>query len=275
MVSRSHTMHTADERELGRTWAAVRMSHLADSREELEALWRAAPWRVQVSEAGDAAVLGRWREHSGLMAIQGLWCAERDIPAIIGDLRSLARAQGFSAVLSPLLPEGFVAPYAEAGMTVVHRGVTLRLERPVDTASESVDGVSLRVGGPADTRAVLAVDLSCFDEFWRFDEAMLRGYLERERAVLAIRGDTVIGYTLCTVSRKEGMLGRLAVLPAERGLGVGALLLGDAVGYMARAEARAVTLYTQEENVSSRALYARYGFRETPGVSCFLTTEAS
>ncbi len=269
-MSRSHAMRTADEAELGAVWAAVRAAHVFGTREEFEAAWREAPWRVQVSEAGDAAVLGRWREHSGLLAVQGLWCAERNMSAIVRDLVSLARAQGFDGVLSPLVPESLVNPYREAGMTVVHRGVTMRLDRPVDGAPVPPMGVELRLAGPADAIAIEAIDRACFDEFWCFDRGMLDRYLAEQRAAVVLRGDMPIGYTLCTVSRDEGMLGRLAVLPAERGLGAGALLLGDAVAYMARAGARAVTLYTQEENVPSRALYAKGGFRELSGASCFL-----
>lgn len=269
-MSRSHAMRTADEAELGAVWAAVRAAHVFGTREEFESAWYEAPWRVQVSEAGDAAVLGRWREHSGLLAIQGLWCAERTMPAIVRDLVSLARAQGFDGVLSPLVPENLVEPYRAAGMTVIHRGVTLRLDRPSDVAPDASEATEIRIAGPADAVAIEAIDRACFDEFWRFDTAMLARYLTNQRAAVAIRNGVPIGYTLCTVSRDEGMLGRLAVLPAERGHGVGSLLLGDAVAYMARAGARAVTLYTQEENVSSRALYAKGGFRELPGASCFL-----
>ncbi|TDB36860.1 MAG: GNAT family N-acetyltransferase [Actinobacteria bacterium] len=269
-MSRSHAMRTADEAELGVVWAAVRADHLFGSREEFEAAWREAPWRVQVSEAGDAAVLDRWREHSGLLAIQGLWCAERTMPAIVRDLVSLARSQGFDGVLSPLVPERLVEPYREAGMAVIHRGITMRLERPSSHAPEPSVAAQLRIAGPADEAAIEAIDHACFDEFWRFDRRMLVRYLADQRAVLATRHGAPIGYTLCTVSNGDGMLGRLAVLPAERGRGVGALLLSDAVAYMARAGARVVTLYTQEENVPSRALYARGGFRELPGTSCFL-----
>lgn len=274
-MSRSHAMRTADGRDLSAVWAAVRAAHLFSTRDEFESAWAEAPWRVQVSEAGDAAVLGRWRQHLGVLAVRGLWCAERDMPAILRDLVSVARSQGFTGVLSPLVPEALAEPYAAAGMTVVHRGITLRLDRPAGHVSDSVAGVALRLAGPADAGAVLKVDAACFDDFWRFDAAMLGRYLVAERAAVATRGGSVIGYTLCTVSRGEGMLGRLAVVPGERQRGVGLLLLGDAVSYMARAGARAVTLYTQEENVPSRALYARAGFRELPGVSCFLLAEVS
>lgn len=269
---RSHAMRTAGERDLGAVWCAVRPTRTFADRGEFEAAWREAPWRVQVSEAGDAALLGGWRDHSRLLAMQGLWCAEGDIPAIIGDVVSVARAQGFEGVLSPLVPEGMARPYLAAGMQVMHRGITLRLDRPADVARRAVDGVDLAVAGLPDAAAIEAVDSTCFDAFWRFDARMLRGYLVSERAVVAMRGATVIGYTLCTVNRGEGMLGRLAVLPEERGRGIGALLLGDAVAYMARVGVRAVTLYTQEENVPSRALYAKSGFRELLGSSCFLVT---
>jgi ribosomal-protein-alanine N-acetyltransferase len=95
--------------------------------------------------------------------------------------------------------------------------------------------------------------------------------LGTHRAIVATSADGVIGYTLCTVDRDEGMLARLAVVPCERGRGIGAALLDDALGYMVRGGARGVSLYTQEENHISRALYHSRGFEEIQGAACFLT----
>ena len=84
---------------------------------------------------------------------------------------------------------------------------------------------------------------------------------------MAESGGEVVGYTLCTVRRGEGSLGRLAVRPELQGQGIGAVLLEDAVAYLERAGADRVTLCTQAENVRSRRLYAHAGFREVPGTA--------
>ncbi len=244
------------------------------SREEFEAFWRDAPWRVQVSEAGDAAVVERWRQHMGLLAVKGLWCAERDMPAILADLLSLAHTQGFDDLLSPIVPDTLLAPYEAAAMRVAHCGVTMRVKHPAERNVELTPGVGLRRAGGEDLDAILAVDATSFEPFWRYDALSLAALLATHRTVAATLDGELIGYTLCTVERDEGMLGRLAVVPGERGRGIGAALLDDAIGYCVRAGVRGVTLYTQEENRVSRALYESRGFRQLQGTSCFLTFES-
>jgi ribosomal-protein-alanine N-acetyltransferase len=270
-VSGSHALRPADGADLNAVWAAVKAARLFDSRDALEVFWREAPWRVQVSDAGDAAVVERWRRHLGLLAVRGLWCAERDMPDILGDLLSLAHTQGFEDLLSPLVPEELVGPYEAAGMHVAHRGVTMRAGRPRHREAVLAPGVAMRLAGEPDLDDILVADEASFMPFWRYDAPSLAMLLTTHRTVIATSAGEVIGYTLCTVDRDEGMLGRLAVVPRERGRGIGAALLDDALGYLSRAGVRGVTLHTQEENHVSRALYESRGFRQAQGAACFLT----
>lgn len=270
-MSRSHTLRPADAADLGAVWLAVKAARTFESREALESFWREAPWRVQVSEAGDAAIVERWRQHVGLLAVKGLWCAERHMSALLAELLSLARTQGFDDLLSPLVPETLIAPYEAAGMRITHRGVTMRVvARETREVSQAPD-ISLRLAGLADLDAILVADEASFTPFWQYDAPSLTTLLGDHRAVVATCDGEVIGYTLCTVDRDEGMLGRLAVVPRARQRGIGAALLDDALGYLARAGVRGVTIYTQEENRISRALYESRGFRQSREASCFLT----
>lgn len=127
-------------------------------------------------------------------------------------------------------------------------------------------GVVTRVGTPDDLDAVLELDAASFDPFWAFDREMLAHYIAAERLGVAQRGDEVVGYTLCTVRRGEGSLGRLAVRPDLQGHGIGAILLEDAVAFLEREGVRQVTLCTQAENARSRRLYRNAGFTEAPGL---------
>jgi len=264
-------LRPAGEDDLSAVWLAVKAASVFTSRATFEAFRREAPWRVQVSDAGDAALVERWRQHLGILAIKGLWCAERDMPALLADLRSLALTQGFDDVLSPIVPDTLIAPYEAAGMRVAHCGVTMRVQRPREREAGVVDGVALRLAGADDLSAMLAVDDASFEPFWRYDTPSLSALLATHRTVVAVMDGAVIGYTLCTVDRGEGVLGRLAVVPGQRGRGIGAGLLDDALRYFVRAEVRGVTLYTQEENRVSRALYESRGFRQVQGTACFLT----
>lgn len=261
-----HLLRTASEHEIVRLWPAVRAGHLFSSIDDLEAVWRAAPWRVQVSEAGDAAVLRPWRAHLSALAISALWCPASHVSRALGDLVRLARDQGYGHLLSPLVAEELVGQYTRAGMSECERIVTFRMDgrSALDWTPTSVSGVRFRPARADDISDILALDAECFDEFWRYGPEELAEYFVRDRTVVAEGEDGLIGYTLCTVENGAGTLGRLAVSPAQRGRGVGTALARDAIGYMARNGAGIVSLCTQEHNSASRAVYARVGMREIP-----------
>jgi ribosomal protein S18 acetylase RimI-like enzyme len=255
----------ADRDDLRRIWPAVSASHVFDDFAGLTAWWAAAPWRVRVSPAGEAAVLGRWRAHMDLLAVRGLWCSNGRIPAWIEDMQSVARAQGFARLLGPLVPDDAVAPYLAAGLSQRQRIVVYRMQPPLTVVRPDPPGVSVRIGLPTDRAVLAAVDAACFDEFWRYDKESLDVHTASERLGIAEVAGRVVGYTLSTVHGAEGTIGRLAVTPEFRGRGIGAALLADAAVYLARKGALAVTLCTQEENDDSRRLYRKAGFRESPG----------
>lgn len=271
MRSQSHAMRPAVERDIPAVWSAVRMAGTFPSRERLERFWSEAPWRVQVSDAGDAAILVRWREHLPLLSIKGLWCGLRQMPSILGQLHDVACAQGFDDLLSPITPEERCEPYLSAGMQLVHTGIAMRLDHVHDPGSATPGpDISLRRAVPGDLESLLAVDKQCFNDFWRYDRPLMEEYLGSERAVVATVDDAVIGYTLSTIDRGDGMLGRLAVLPDRRRRGVGDVLVADVLGFQYRNGARSVALYTQKENETARALYEKHGFRAVGTPQCFL-----
>jgi GNAT superfamily N-acetyltransferase len=254
--------------DLAWLWPAVRAAQLFDGIHELEAFRDEDSWRVRVNTRGEATLLVRWRAHLDIVAMKGLWCSERRVPALLADIRDAAREHGFARLLSPLLPVDFAKPYLREGMEPVQEIIVLRMplkgRRPLLTSPGDV-GVTLRVGSLADLPEVTALDGAAFEEFWRYDEDMLAGYIAHERLGLAVRGDTIVGYTLCTVRGDEASLGRLAVHPDLQGHGVGAVLLEDALAYLERTGADRVSLCTQTENVRSRSLYRHAGMTEVPG----------
>jgi hypothetical protein len=64
---------------------AVR-ARLVEDRAELVAIAESEPWRVRVTEKGEAAFLARWREHLDYCAVLGLWCSPRRVPLLVTDL---------------------------------------------------------------------------------------------------------------------------------------------------------------------------------------------
>ena len=246
-------------------------AHLVADTGELVVIAESEPWRVRVTGRGEAAFLGRWREHLDVLAVLGLWCAPARVPLLVADLIEVARAQGFGRLLGPLVPESQVGPYLHAGLRVVERVDILRLERPVRVAvTPPPAGVTIRDAGPADLDAIARIDRASFPAFWHYDDAQIARLLSTGRGAVAEGEGHVIGYTLATVSGGESSLGRLAVTPPDRRHGVGTALASEAVAWLAGHGARTVTLSTQSDNEASRRLYGRLGFRRLPAalVAC-------
>jgi ribosomal protein S18 acetylase RimI-like enzyme len=263
MSVRSHTLRTADERDLARVWALARHDGAFAAIDDLRSFWARAPWMVQVSDAGDVALLDRWREHLPLMAVTGLWSPERSVPAHMSALRAVARAHGFEDVLSPFVPEECVQPYLRAGMRVVHTGITMALSHHALGPAEPAEATALEVADESVLEQLLAVDIMCFSDFWRYDARLMAEYLASDRTVVARREGAIVGYAMCRIDRGHGVIGRLAVVPAYRGLGVGTLLLTDALRYLHRQGVQRTVLYTQADNEAAQRLYERFGFERT------------
>ncbi len=269
----SGTLHPANEAEAARVWPAVAAAHLFDSRARFERFHAEAPWRVHVTDQGEAVVFERWRAHLEVLALKGLWAAPGRVPAVVRAAARVAAGQGFSTLLSPLVAEEAASAYRAAGMADHAAVVVLRYDRhaspPLDASPPA--GTVLRRALPADLASVARIDAACFDAFWRYDPDRLAGYLVEDRLMVAEEDGQVIGYTLSTLVRESATIGRLAVDPAARRRGIGKALLADALSYLARTGAGSVSLCTQEENRASRELYRSVGLRELQGRLLFLT----
>jgi GNAT superfamily N-acetyltransferase len=253
----------ATPREAESLWAAVRAEHIFDTEEQFAAYCEAAPWRIRVSERGDAAVLGVWREHLDVLAMRGVFCSPRHIASFVADARTLALERGLGRVLSPLLPVDLLGPYRREAMSVCQR-ITPIQGHPRGVLPADVPlGVSLRAGREADLAPLVVLDAECFDDFWRYGPSELRELFETERLIVAEGASgQLIGYTLATVSRGAATLGRLGVAESARGHGVGRALVGEVAQWAHAVGAETISLCTQEENAAARRMYARAGLAE-------------
>ena len=270
------SLRIAARADLDVIWPAVRAAHLFADKASFERHHAQAPWRVRISSAGAAVVLERWRDDLDVLSIRGMWCSEPKIPEMVRELAGVARAQGFVRILSPLIPADCRRSYERAGMKVEENLVSLRIDRTLGASMCAKLPGTLRVRRctQSDVPNLDALDRACFAPFWAYGAARISSYVEAERVVIAEIGGRAIGYTLCTVERGSGTLGRLAVLPGERRQGVGACLVADAVSAMLARGAAAVTLCTQQDNDAARNLYHGMGFRELPGRLVLLMGEA-
>jgi len=133
-------------------------------------------------------------------------------------------------------------------------------------------GIAVRPARPAEIERLTALDAATFTPMWHIGGQELMALMLAGRVQLAERAGDPIGYTALTF-QQDGVahLARLAVHPAAQGLGVGRLLLHDAV--MAARESMAATLLlnTQGKNERAQSLYRAFGFRATGKVVPVLT----
>lgn len=266
------TLHPASAGEADALWPAVNAAHLFDSHARFQQFRADAPWRVQVTDGGEAVVLEEWRSHLDVLAMRGLWCAGDRVPELAGQIARLAAGQGYGRVLSPLVAEEVASVYERADMTVCDTIVALRLDRRGSEIArpDLPAGVRLRHALADDLPELVRIDAECFNDFWRYDADRLSRYFVEDRLMVAEGPEGVIGYTLSTVVRGSGTLGRLAVRPSDRHRGTGEALLRDALAYLVRTGVGTVSLCTQEDNQASRALYRKIGMTELSGRLVFL-----
>ena len=142
----------------------------------------------------------------------------------------------------------------------------------------------IRRGTSRDWDDVLTLDRQSFDEFWHFDRDGLQDSIEAtpasrlriiRRFDVAEPPDTnertddksneakhnqIVGYALAGHSGGSGYLQRLAVHPAYRQQGIGALLVNDALCWIRRRGARIAWVNTQKTNSNALQLYKNLGF---------------
>ncbi len=181
------TVRAATVEECDRLLPAARAEHLVQTLEELREYRSEGPWRVRVNHRGDACVLGRWKAHLDVLAIRAMWCPERRVAELVRDAKAVARDREFGRLLSPLLPEVLLGPYRACGLTSTRNITAIQGLPEYVVAVDPPGGVSLRQGSTDDLAALALLDAQCFDEFWRWGEEDLRGFLGAERSPLPRR----------------------------------------------------------------------------------------
>lgn len=237
---------------------------------EIRALCARTPWRVQITDSEEVALLRR-HPYLPLLLVEGLFCEEVRIPSLVDAVARVARAQGCQSVVSPLVDGPGSRPYQHAGMREYRRVATFEMGRPQRGTADAVDRPI--AGSIEDAEEILALDAQAFEPFWRFDREWIDRLLP-EAHVLLVRGrERLEGFILFGVNRQQGHVMRLAVHPLARRRGVAAALLAKAVATMGEEGARSVTVTTQTDNEAARSLYRRAGFRESPAPLAVLISD--
>ncbi len=121
----------------------------------------------------------------------------------------------------------------------------------------------VRAAAPSDLDAVVEIERASFGDPWT--RALFAGALRAAGSRFdVVLGDdqALMGYIVARFAADEAEVLNLAVAPARRGAGVGALLLSGVMTEARDRRAATVHLDVRESNAAARALYARFGFTE-------------
>ncbi len=187
----------------------------------------------------------------------GLW-----LDATLPQLEPPLRAQGARA-LAWTDGGGWLGESLRArGFRPLARLVTLKKDDrrlpPVPQAAPC----TVRPAQAEDIPALARLDREAFPPPWWFSAATLERVRQEALCFLvAERDGFLIGYTEARPADHGAHIGRLAVTPPFQRQGVGGFLLRTVLSQLGEQGIQEVTLNTQEDNIASRRLYERFGFR--------------
>lgn len=135
--------------------------------------------------------------------------------------------------------------------------------RPLSPLSLPAD-VRLRPMTVNDLPEVVQIDADAFNPFWHNSlDALSRAFLQALSATVIEENEHLSGYQISTGNSTGAHLARLAVRKELQGRGFGAALVKDLMIQMQQRGALRVTVNTQNDNLSSLALYQTLGFVRT------------
>jgi ribosomal-protein-alanine N-acetyltransferase len=119
----------------------------------------------------------------------------------------------------------------------------------------------IRQAERADLLAVHRIEQSAFPQPWPFDA--FERYLDEPGFLVAVDG-AVVGYVVADTvpnhGRPLGHVKDIAVRSDRRGEGIGAAMLGRALGVLDAREVASVKLEVRQSNDRARSLYRDHGF---------------
>lgn len=235
------------------------------------------PWGVMILQWEEMDPAAPPRAHLRSIVLASGRSPSRDIPALAVAMEERIRDQVRQGAAVQVVVYGekwLVQPLIRAGFEIVDRIQYLALDRlqrrslpPLGERQPPAD-VRLRAGGPGDMAAVAELDAQTFDPIWRLDRQTLMTLFLVGRMRLAEKDNRIVGYAALSIpGGRDAQLARLAVHPVAQGMGIGRLLLADAIDYAQRSQSDALRLNTQTSNRHSLALYRSFGFHPTGQVT--------
>lgn len=173
---------------------------------------------------------------------------------------------GYRSMRTNAVTPAVATVLAEHGFHVAQELVLLHHPGPLGRSRAPRDR-RVRTWRPVARRAdaLSTLDRAAFGDEWWLDAA---GILDACAATPASRVRVLLadgrplGYCLTGRAGAGGYVQRLAVVPAEQGGGVGALLVADALAWLARHRVGEVHVNTHTGNEPALRLYRRAGFHQ-------------
>jgi [ribosomal protein S18]-alanine N-acetyltransferase len=266
----------ATDRDLTQISRLLRSStrrYMGFASSELPALLAGAPALLLV--AGDelwAAAIGGWRADT-VSWLRGLALANNlpvagGLDHLLPPFHALLRSRGLRTLFyaGDEATDAWLQPALLARGYVADTQVVVYEKRGMDVPSAGNSAARVRRAQAVDLPVVLAIDRACFDPQWHKDEGIIGPSLvESPFFIIAELDAAPAGYAFVTTHFGGRLvhLVRIAVLPAHRGMGLGARLLAEVVGYARGVGADSLTLNTQTHNAAAQRLYEWFGFRRT------------
>jgi ribosomal-protein-alanine N-acetyltransferase len=122
------------------------------------------------------------------------------------------------------------------------------------------DALHIRRLTYADLPQLITIERRAFSTPWSLAMFVLELSKPSGWCLAAVRGDTMVGYLVCSRYDTVWHIMNVAVDPAHRRAGIATALLTGLIERIDDVRAR-FTLEVRESNVGAIALYERYGFR--------------
>jgi len=176
------------------------------------------------------------------------------------------RLAGFDNIRTGALGTQAGARFQRLGFEVIQSLVLLEhtaISSATTTSSGASSGaVRLKV---EDDSAASGVDVAAFGPGWCIDRVGIgdvRAATPRHRARCVRVGDEIVAYSISGRDGRNGYIQRLAVSPTHQRQGHGAVLVSDAMRWMARWRVQRALVNTHIGNEAALALYHRFGFSD-------------
>lgn len=233
-------------------------------------------WRRCLGQM-EIAVMDEWRGQREIGVIWLLRCRREREGYWLGFLIQQAKKKGLKSLVTSPLTQRNSRPFLSFGF-YPYQYLDILRKSDLQTLPPTDIPVLLRPFQDKDQEELLLLDNRSFDQFWWIDEQSLKSMIGSQDASLfyvAEESGKLVGYIIVSSERDYAHLSRIAVDPEHQGMGIASALLGRGIEFLRLKGVRSISVSTQADNYRSKALYRKFGFRETGERLCICKYDLS